>query len=672
MAKSKSKQSKQSGGSKSPGSKSASKPVQAQRPGTAEGEHPKGALADEDFVYVPRGKSRGMYIFILALMVFTLIMFVVPYGLSSLFDPRAGAEQAMMTWEHPRLGTRTVEARDFMTQKRALRDYYALYGQPAEGQFGEGLYDDRGTAAFFVSEALADEAGVEYGADDLSEVLRQSFSGRSTDEYKRVLASRNMTIASFEAMATRVLRVDRFKGLIAAAAALPSPNEVAEDWSERHQQYRFDAVGLSVEPLLATARSEATDEAELKAWYESRPPRSGAFAEDWREATAAVELVAWPAADEPPAGLLERYPLDAGEAGDGDEGTAIDPAELARQYYDGNYHTRFALAEPTTDADGNPKAFLTFEEAEEAALREAPVHRALGLWRDELATRLADGEPVDVGAEAAALGLFFAPAGALRPLTEWTGDAAAGAAESDDGEDTSSGPALPELPYTGRFVADGIRRADAATGLAPRVVVEADALLVTRKTDGAEAGPAPFEEVRDKVVEEWAKERAGEIAVERLQEAYDALAAAAGELEEGARPVADLAAFEGQAAAMGASVVERDWFDPSARLTPGTEEGSLEATTRRAALRMRPDEGELTPPEMDPEGEQAWMLRCAGRRDPPELDIEPGEYATMLRTQQFMRQAEPAHPMTYAALQRTHGLRLLFDDDSEESGSEPQ
>ena len=63
-------------------------PLEARAPGA---EHPQGALKDEDFIYVPRGKSRGTYIFILALMVFTLITFVVPYGMTSLFAVARGA-----------------------------------------------------------------------------------------------------------------------------------------------------------------------------------------------------------------------------------------------------------------------------------------------------------------------------------------------------------------------------------------------------------------------------------------------------------------------------------------------------------------------------------------------------------------------------------------------------
>lgn len=620
-------------------------------PKAAAGGAPAKGLADEEFVYVPRGKSRGTYIFILALMVFTLIMFVVPYGLTSLFSPRGGADETFMTWEHPRLGAQSVSYTDFIGAKRELARYYL--GQPEEGR-----YDDESTAAFLVAEVLADEAGVEYGERDIGVLLGQSFSSR--DEYDAFLRARGFTPAEFERIARRILRVERYRGMLQMAAAVPSPSEVEEAWKERHQQYAFDAIGLEVEPLVAEASAEATDDEALRSWYEARPPRSGAFADDWREATAAVELVAWPVEDEPPAELLARYPLE-GDA-------AVDAAQLARQYYDGNYHTRFVLEEPATDDEGNPKAFLTFEEAEEAALREAPVHRALGLWRDELATRLADGEELDLGTEAAALGLVFVPAGEPLPISTWRGEPAVPPADPDEDAESAGSEAqdepAPEQPFAGRFVEDAIRRADAATGLSPRVVVERGALVLTHKTAGAPAGPAPFEEVREEVVLEWSKERAGELAVERLEAAHEALAAE-GETSEAGRPVVDQAAFEAQAVALGTTVQHRDWFDPAARLPADAEPTALETYTRRSAMMLQLEEGEVSEPELDSAREHAWMLRGAGRREPPELDIEPREYQGMVQMATLQAGQSAREMMGYEALRQTYALRLARGDDGE-------
>ncbi len=615
------------------------KSVEPQHPDASKS-HPEGALADEDFVYVPRGKSRGTYLFILGLMVFTLIMFVVPYGLQSLVEPRGGGDgSSFMTWEHPRLGKRKVSYQEFRGHQRQLAQYFQFT------RVDKDQYDERNTAAFLVTEALADEAGVEYGRSDLAEMIQQGFG--SKDVYLQAMRASGLSPAEFEAIAMRVLRTQRYQGLITQAAGVPSPEDIADTWNERHQQYAFDAIGLAIEPLIETARSEAVngDEEVLRQWYEARPPRDPAFADSYREARVAVEVVGWPNDAEPPAGLLAKYPLP----------DDLDPADLARQYYDANFYTRFLLDEPTTDENGNPQLYAPFEDVVEVATVEAPIHRALGLWRDELSQRLADGETVDLGAEAAALGLMFVPAGDLRPSADWRENAE----DAEDGADEALDP------FVGRFVEDGILRAEDGTGLSPRQIVEADALVVTRVVDRVEAGPAPFEEVTDEVIEAWSKERAAEIALERMQEAYDALSA---DLEEGERPVLDAEAFAAQARAMGTTVQRLDWFDPLERLPAGTDQPPLLTYGRRVARRLQLAEGEVSPPETDLKREHVWMLRGDGRRDPPEMKIKPQEYQT-LQAQAFGQSMQRASELlSYDSLKARYGLSI----EGEENWTEPE
>ena len=66
---------------------------------------------EDDFVYVPRGKSRGFYIFILVLMVFTLIIFVVPDQFQALFSPRQQTLEEFLVWEHRPTGARSSPPR---------------------------------------------------------------------------------------------------------------------------------------------------------------------------------------------------------------------------------------------------------------------------------------------------------------------------------------------------------------------------------------------------------------------------------------------------------------------------------------------------------------------------------------------------------------------------------
>lgn len=600
-------------------SKKKSPPLAARAP---DAEHPQGALKDEDFIYVPRGKSRATYIFILALMIFTLVTFVVPYGMSSLLGRRGGPNQTYMSWEHPRLGEHAVSIRDFQEQQRELALFYHVLGAR-----DDEVYDDEHTAAFLVTDALAADAGVQYGAGDLAAFILQVFGTK--ERYQQHVGAITTT-ANFEKIAQKFLRAQRYQGLIAGAATQPTADEIEKAWNEKHEQYAFEAIGLEVEPLVAAARSEATDEAALRAWYEALPPRSGAFATDWREGEFAAEQVGWPVDSEgDPAGLLAAYPVP--------EDT--DLAALARQYYDAHFHTRFLQSEPTTAENGEPSLYLSFEEVEAEAQREAPIQRSLGLWRDALAARLAAGETVDLAAEAPALGLVYVPADGPHALAHWRG-------EDATVEPAQAGAAA---QFTGRFVEDGIRRADPATGLALRPIVEHDALVVTRVVERVDAHAAPFEEVRDKVADEWAAERASELALERLREARTALAA------EG---VASSEAFAAQAAALGTSVVRRDWFDPAAPVASGTTEGPLEAYTRRVARRLALEEGQLSEPELDADKQSAWLLRGAGRRAPPEMDIEPREYQELVALAGFQAQQASTELFSFERLQKLYGLHL--------------
>jgi hypothetical protein len=640
-----------------PSSKQPGKPPVKQ---TAAGEaHPPGALKDEDFIYVPRGKNRWTYITILVLMIFTLVTFVVPWDM--LLAPRGGASRAYMSWEHPRLGERTVSALEFQSQQRELARFFHVFGGD------DSAYSEEATARFLVTEALAEEAGVQFGESELAQFILRTFGSKEAYEQR---LSRITTPAEFEATAERVLRTDRYQSLIASATSLPGAEGIEEAYNEKHQQYAFDAIGLAVEPLIATARSEATDEEALKTWYAEQPPRSGAFAEDWREARFSVEQVGWRVGSADPAGLLAAYPAP--------EGT--DAAQAARQYYDANFHTRFLRGEPATGPDGEPSLYHPFEEVQAEAEREAPIQRALQGWRDDLATRLAAGEGVDLAAEAASLGLEHVPASPPSTLERFRGEPAPESEDGSDGEGEAGGEGeaedapAPLAGFVGRYVEDAVRRADPATGLSLRPVVEKDALLVLRVVEREEAAPAPFDEVRDKVVEEWSKQRASTIALERVRESYENLKSK--DTAGGLRPVATPEDFAAEAAAMGVEVEHRDWFDPSVPVAEGVEETPLEAYARRVARRLALAEGELSEPELDTTKTKAWMLRGAGKRPPAEVDIEPREYQELQWLAMSKVDRKDGDLFSFEGLEKRYGLHLASGRADEapppEAPSEPE
>ena len=248
------------------------------------------------------------------------------------------------------------------------------------------------------------------------------------------------------------------------------------------------------------------------------------------------------------------------------------------------------------------------------------------------------------------LGLVHVPSDGPHALAHWRG-------EPETAEPAEeAGPRQFPAHFTGRFVEDGVRRADPATGLVLRPIVEQDGLVIARVVERIDAHAAPFEEVRDKVVEEWAKERASEIALERLREARTALAAE--DTSGGERPVASPEAFAAQAAAMGTSVMRRDWFDPAAPVPSGVTEESLEAYTRRVARRLALEEGQVSEPELDAGKTMAWMLRGAGRRAPPEMDIEPREYQELLQLAGFEAQQTAMELFSFERFEKLYGLHL--------------
>jgi hypothetical protein len=605
----------------------------------------KAAKDDDEFVYVPRGKSKGTYIFILGLMVFTLIIFVVPGQFQALFDPRqaGGADRVFMSWEHPRLGEHEITAIEFENERRRQDRFYWFFG----------VNDDRVTeyeaiAAYLVTDVLAREAGVEVSDSDLGKAILEGEQGRlmgfaqlgGRDAYIQRLQQTGMAAPDVENTLRDVLRVWRYQSLLAAVGGAWKPESLEESWKGRHEEYTYDLLEAPVENFVEAAKAELPEEDELRAWYEALPPRSGAFAGDWVSERIAAEVVGFPVdanggSEGDATALLAKYPAPEG----------ADEAQAARDYYDRTFHARFRRAEPLEDEeDARSRIYQSYEEVEQVALREAPVHRALGLWLGELRTRLEAGEEVDLAQEAADLGLTYQAAGEALDLTAWR--------EAEG--------------WGGSYLGSGLFRAD-AQGLVPDVVVDEHGLSIARVTEKVEAGTAPYEDVAEKVGDEWAKEKAGELALASLQAAYDALV---GDqvLAEGEHPTVDAEAFANQAQALGLAVQTREWFDRSEQDPPGYEPTPLELYTRQATWRLGLDTDQVAAPALDDAGERAWLVRCGGKREPAELAITPSELSDLHREAAFTGFLSAAELTSFANYEQLYGLQLDLRDREEDEG----
>jgi len=572
----------------------------------------KPAAHDDEFVYVPRGKSKAFYILILALMVFTLIIFVVPSQFQALFRPSQKVAEEYLIWEHPTAGRQVVGAAEFQHETQQLYRFFELQRTPN----ARALYEPEAVAYFLVTDELAQAAGVEVTDEEIGKAILEGSMGvlggmGSSDEltglpnatlvqfqpfgnkeqYVATMRNYGISTAEYEETLRRVLRVMRYQNLMGTVLGQASPEEIEKAWTERHEQFSFDVASTAVADFEDEARAELAPDDELRAWYEALPPRSGTFADDWIPAGTAAEVVGWSVGgEEDAAGLLAAFPPPA----------EPDAETLAKEYYDSVYHVRFRRDEPLQEGE-DPAAllYLSFDEVHDQALAEAPIRAAMSAWLEDVTARTNAGETVDLAAEAAQYGLHDEPAG--EPLTpaEWRARA----------------------KWGGPYMANGLAR-PTPNDLLDSVDVEKSGIYFARVTARREAGPAPFEDVRDEVVDAWSAEHAGDLAL-----------AKAGELSEklsGSDEVT-LEGFAAGAVELGLTVEREDWFDPNAPQAPGSEPTPVEQQLRLACA-SDPAADSLLPATLDDDHERVWLLRCAGRRPPPELAIAPAEYQ-MLRRQ---------------------------------------
>ena len=551
---------------------------------------------DDDLIAVPRGQSRLQFYFTLGLLIFVLLIFTVGGLFESVVGGvfgGGGASEVALRWVDPGTGeARQVGYPEFITRKRVL-DRMAYIGAfvPANVRAGgeqRPKVSDEDTAQWYLLDAGAQRAGVRVTDEEVAARLRQMFGDGPT--MRRAAQSMRTTPSDIEAELRSVLRTEKYRGFLLSSLAVADMQRVRELWEEANREYRFDYVETAVEDYTDLAAAEVPADAELAEWFRTLPEfRKRRF---YTEAEYVVDVAWVPLGDEVDAGtLLERYPAPED----------VDEAAAARSYFNQFTNMRFRVPEePVAEGEGEEgegeegegeaasegeapaqpgRLFFEFEEVEERARREAAVHAAMGRWLADLTSRAAGGEEIDLAAEAAALGLSAevgAPSRTMAELQEAEG-------------------------FGGRFVASQL-----AFGLEPgafvtRPIVDEHALVVGRLVEEVPASEPPFDQIRERVVEEWTKEHAIELATRALAAVRARLGA--GE-EEGVVPSADAETF----AANDSHAGRRSWADGLAPCSPSDDR-------RRGAGRLRPDA--IRPatgasPARTP-GTAAWALGLAAR-----------------------------------------------------------
>jgi len=622
---------------------------------------------DEEVVHVPKGTSPLRFIVTVAAMLFVLVVFTVGDQLVTTFRQK-GTSESYMTWEHPTAGVQRLDYPDFIDVKRDLDDFFRV----ATGRgLGRDMGSDEAIAYHIITERMAREAGIAVSDDELRRAIREGEPGilpQFIDKggYLANLQRANVAPQQFEATLRRVMRVRRYELLLAFSLGQPEPAEIETAWKEQHQEHAFDLVGLSREDTRAGAEAEVPDEAGLRAWYEglSAGDQGRLFLEQFSPVRTAATILSWGVGDPAPSALLERFPRP--------EGTDLEA--LAESYYRSFKATRFQRpveAAPGEEAGAEPPATpatedIPLEEVAEAARLEAQVRGALTDLLRDLNTRLAAGEEIDLDGLAAELGLQLAADGALRSRDEW-------------------------LEQAGRAVADALQLNQPGS-FAGIPAVSAERISIVRLDERREREAPAFDAVAEVARAKWIDERADELIDERLEALRQACLAASGapespespEAPDEAQPAASDSGVSAellaeQATAAGLEVVHQDWFDPARAVQ---DEESLAASERFLRDAWFPgaelytlEEGQLAEPVRSRDGDRAWLVRAGGRRDPPQVDIRPNEYAMLVQQSLMGDAGEVLQALSSPErLQREFDLRFparreVEDEPAAEGGS---
>lgn len=569
--------------------------------------------AADEVVHVPKGKSKLRFLLTLGLMLFVLVIFTVGDQLMSTFSSGPSRTGAYMTWEHPTAGTQAVSYVDFTAARRAIDDFFRVQGQRPDRRQTE----DANIAYLLITDRLAREAGIEVSKAELGKLLREGAPRLSApffneENYLAALRNRGLSPAEFEATLAWLVRVTRYEGLTIYALATPAPEAIEQAWKDQHNEYAFEAVGLTSDDLRAQAQLEEPDDAALQAWYEALDAgeQSRLFREHFTPERISAELLSWTPGTALPTGLLERFPAP--------EGT--DPAVAGRNYYDLFQHVRFRRAEPLAESPEvglQERLYLPYEEVAERAADEARVRAALEALQADLRARKAAGETLDLATLAGELGLERFGDGLPRTVEAW-------------GEAVDS-----ELVIYLRTPGEG--------NLLRQSVVGSTRLWVGQVLERLPSAPPAFADVREVARGVWLDRRSAELAREKLQKVYDALLAKAGSAPaEGAEAPASVDVsdedFAAALAEAGLGAVTVDWFDP-ARAADEASPDPARTYLRDAYFPGAPlyalAEGQVAAPQAARDDKSVWLVRSGGKRAPQELAIRPAEYQSLRQSALF-------------------------------------
>lgn len=625
------------------------KPSTAHAPTRPAGKDSTASHFDEDALHVPRGVSRRTFYFLIGLVILLMLIWLVPGAISSTFS--GSRNPVAVRFRTPGGAEVEWKGMEVLNGHRALQDGLAM--DPILGmQLGIDMQkpEPSSLTRLMVLDHFAREAGVEVTDADLAAHLRQRFStfGRTQEDFRNEVRARGFDQVSVEEAIRRGVRVLRFQQLVGFAGALPAPAKIEELWHRDNEEFAFDYATLEVASLKEAARAELPDDAKLETWFGKLP--EGEQAEFKSAERRKAELALFRDSETTPASeLLAAYPESIPEGG-----AATAPDELANQYYNRAYATRFAK-DPTEAAtqEGFP-GFFTFEEVKEACLAEAPVFFALQRWIDDLNTRRTNGETLDFAAEAGKYGLELRSEPEARTRAEYALD-----------EGSSEGQS--EL-------------ADAVFSTAPDGSVHAvpvatkQGLEVVRVNERIEPEMPAFAAMRDRVAEKWLGPKAEELALARLKtlrEGFERFEPAKEDqpLPQRKKPVhlrATSEAFRSAVEAAGLTVKARDYLNKASardKLPEDPEQRVLFNQANAFGLYTL-EADEVAEPGLAADKQKAFLVRLAGRREVPLANMSPAQYESYKQSARQAAITELGQGLDLDFLRENHGLWLLEDEQA--------
>jgi hypothetical protein len=620
------------------------------RPGSKDARAGSAHEHDDDVLHVPKGVSRGTFIFLVALIIFLMVIWLVPNAMFGIAGGPQNQNPVVVRFELPSGEEVEWKYTDLVAQQRGLQD--ALSADFLVGySLGGGKLEKDDLTRLLVLDRIAVDSGVEVTDADLAAHLTQmlEMTRTSAADFKARIAQQGLHQVSIENGIRRLLRVARFQQLVGYAGAVATPAKIEEQWHRDNVEYAFDYVVLAADVLKEEARAALPDDAALQAWFdkldegEKQPFMSG----EERKAELALfrSVETTPAAE-----LLAAYPEVPPE---GAEPTA--PDELALQYYNRVYATRFTRQADDEAAPDTPPGFLGFDEVKDVCLAEAPVYFALERWIEDLNARHTNGEPIDLAAETERLGLEHQPYPEALSKEEW---GAAG---------------------LGTGVAGAVFGASADGSFHPVPVALTQGIAVVRVNERTEPALPAFETIRERVAEKWIEPEAGKLAVARLKalrEGLERFEPAPEELEEAPPPKKEVHyratsdAFRAAVEAAGLVVATRDYLNKASRETPeGEDERALFQQANAFGLyALHADE--VAAPALARDGQKAYLVRLAGQREVPIEQMSPVQYDSYKRSVRDRAANEIAQQLDLDFLRASFGLWLYEDDQPAEEAAQ--